>query len=394
MKTMKQHRRLISWMIMGAFLCLVQVSAAPPASGDEIGSSEENVAVSAAVAEEGAGVGAVEKESAITKVSKKKFPWLLVLAGVIAVGAVLYFTVLKKPKYTLTVTVGEGVEGTPIAGAVEYKKGTVVAYNFTAKTGYKKLTVTLDGTPIADSGNVTMNADHTLLVSATEGIEEQFTSSASSLWKPWHPSAWYVSSGYYRCNSAESVFVWEHNILNYRFQKNQYVAEVKMRRTAGSTGVNQGVALFTSSNTASVSGYMIVYSVSSSPSYGIYKIHNQNYQLPLPVPEATIKTSSTSTINSGLNAWNTLRITRSGSNYTLAINGTNVYTFSDSSYDVRYIALLGACIGTPNAWDFDHVIVTMGSSLASAPSFPAATAFSSGPVDPYETMIGRKNTEQ
>jgi hypothetical protein len=71
-------------------------------------------------------------------------------------------------EYTLTVTVGEGVTGTPVAGTSTYKKDTAVNYNYSLKSGYSKLSVTLDGAPIAASGTVTMNADHTLAASATK----------------------------------------------------------------------------------------------------------------------------------------------------------------------------------------------------------------------------------
>lgn len=380
MKMIKQHRRLISLMIMGAFLCLVQVSAAPPTDEETLGSSEENAVVSVAGAEDGPGSGAIEKVETTAKVSKKKFPWLLVVAGVVAVGAVLYFTVLKKPKYTLSVTVGEGAEGTPIAGTVEYKKGTVVNYSFTAKTGYKKLSVTLDGAAVSDSGSITMNADHTLSVSATEGIEEQFTSSASSLWRPLNSGFWSVGGGYYKCNST-TVLGWESNIYDYRFSSNQFVYETKMRRTNGWEAVGQAAGLLTSTSSSS-NGYLFVFSATGS--FWILKLNNYNF-LSGSGTYDWIKTSATSAaIHTGINQWNTIRITRSGSNYTLAINGDNVYTFSDTSHDVRYVAVAGGCFGAPNAWDYDYVIATQGSQLASAvPAAPAAVLIPGSEYNPF-----------
>ena len=85
----------------------------------------------------------------------------------VAGGAALYFLVLKKKNYTLTVTVGEGVTGTPAAGTSTNKKGTAVAYSYTLQSGYDNLSVTLDGAAVAASGSVTMNANHTLAASAT-----------------------------------------------------------------------------------------------------------------------------------------------------------------------------------------------------------------------------------
>ncbi|MCJ7526083.1 MAG: PEGA domain-containing protein, partial [Candidatus Aminicenantes bacterium] len=102
------------------------------------------------------------EESAPAIKKGKKFPWLIVALVVVAGGAAVYFLVLKKKKYTLTVTVGEGVTGTPAAGTSTNEKGTVVNYNYSLQSGYDDLSVTLDGAPVAASGTVTMNANHTL----------------------------------------------------------------------------------------------------------------------------------------------------------------------------------------------------------------------------------------
>jgi hypothetical protein len=80
----------------------------------------------------------------------------------------LYFLVLKEKNYTLTVTTGEGVTGTPVAGTSKNKKGTAITYSYALQNGYNNLSVTLDGAAIAASGTVTMNANHTLAASATQ----------------------------------------------------------------------------------------------------------------------------------------------------------------------------------------------------------------------------------
>ncbi|MCJ7525018.1 MAG: PEGA domain-containing protein, partial [Candidatus Aminicenantes bacterium] len=108
------------------------------------------------------------EESAPAIKKGKKFPWLIVALVVVAGGAAVYFLVLKKKKYTLTVTVGEGVTGTPAAGTSTNEKGTVVNYNYSLQSGYNDLSVTLDGAPVAASGTVTMNANHTLEAKATK----------------------------------------------------------------------------------------------------------------------------------------------------------------------------------------------------------------------------------
>ncbi len=119
--------------------------------------------------DEGAGPGFIEQEESTPAVKKaKKFPWLIVAAVVVIGGAALYFLVLKKKNYTLTVTSGEGVTGTPAAGTSTHKKGTVVNYSYSLQSGYGDLAVTLDGAPLPASGSVTMNADHTLAATAAK----------------------------------------------------------------------------------------------------------------------------------------------------------------------------------------------------------------------------------
>lgn len=113
----------------------------------------------------------VDQSKVIQKVGQplkqKKFPWLAVGAIVIA-GAAAFFLLSKKPKRTLTVTVSEGVDGTPISGTSTYRNGAVVNYSYTLKSGYNALTVKLDGQDVAASGTITMDGNHTLTASASK----------------------------------------------------------------------------------------------------------------------------------------------------------------------------------------------------------------------------------
>ncbi len=97
---------------------------------------------------------------------KKKFPWFLVAAGAVLVGATVYILIKKSKKYTLTINTGEGVTGVPIAGNHIYRKNETVPYSFSAQNGYGNLSVRLDGVEVAVNGTVTMNKNHTLTVSA------------------------------------------------------------------------------------------------------------------------------------------------------------------------------------------------------------------------------------
>ena len=149
----------------GAMLCFwayqAPAATAAPSPGD--------VAEAAAAPDEGDGTGFIETEATPpSQRGKAKFPWLIAAVVVVAGGIALYFLVLKKKNYTLTVNVGEGVTGTPTAGTATHKKGTVINYNYSLQSGYNNLAVTLDGAPVAASGTVTMNAGHTLEAVATK----------------------------------------------------------------------------------------------------------------------------------------------------------------------------------------------------------------------------------
>jgi hypothetical protein len=71
-------------------------------------------------------------------------------------------------QYTLNVTRGPGVNGTPGTGSFTYSAGDVVSYSYSLQTGYKDLVVKKDGSIVSSSGSFIMNGSHTLAVSATK----------------------------------------------------------------------------------------------------------------------------------------------------------------------------------------------------------------------------------
>lgn len=68
--------------------------------------------------------------------------------------------------FSLSVTLGAGTAGTPAASGA-YAQGTVVDYAYSAAPGFNNLVVTVDGAVSPASGSVTMNAAHTIAVSAS-----------------------------------------------------------------------------------------------------------------------------------------------------------------------------------------------------------------------------------
>jgi hypothetical protein len=152
-------------VMLAGFFCL---SALAPETDTGKGNAENSSGVTSSPSDEDA--PAVQEHEAPPKVAKKHFPWFWVAAGTVVVGAILYFSVIKKPEYSLSVSKGKGIGGTPVVGTFVYKKGKKVHYLFWLDYGYRNLKVMLDNAETAASGEIEMDRDHVLTVTS----EEQF----------------------------------------------------------------------------------------------------------------------------------------------------------------------------------------------------------------------------
>ena len=127
--------------------------------------------------------GKIEKQGKKKK-KKKKIPIWVIVGAAVVVGVIIYLLVKKKPKYTLTVTVGDGVNGFPAAGKYSYKKGEIVNYSYTLESGYTNLYVKLDGQDVDHTGTIRMDRNHTLVASSTEvgSIKVSSTPTDAEIW--------------------------------------------------------------------------------------------------------------------------------------------------------------------------------------------------------------------
>ena len=136
MKFTSLGHRTISLIVLIAFIALLQGGPAPA-------QTTPSDSTPAAVAGNDDETGSVEAEAEAPAVIKKhkKFPWLVAVLGAVAVGVAVYFLVIKKTKYTLTIHVGLGATGIP-AKTASYHKGEVVPYSYEAtklpNEGYRK----------------------------------------------------------------------------------------------------------------------------------------------------------------------------------------------------------------------------------------------------------------
>jgi hypothetical protein len=496
MKIAKLHRKPVSMFVAIAFTVMLCYWANQTPAAPAVPAPEKSSAMSPG-SDESESPGFIEQEEPAHAYKKgKKFPWLIVALVVIAGGAAVYFLVVKKKNYTLTVVVGEGVTGTPSSGSSSNKKGTVVNYNYALESGYSDLSVTLDGAPIAASGSVTMNGNHTLEAkanktfvltvsrgehvsgtpnsgsytysrgsnvaysyapasgysnlevkldnvmvadsgtinmdnnhtltatlyganlqvnstpagakiyldnvdsgqvtpytftfptavtkavhlryscgfkeyattvsvalgqtktvnnTATPGISETFKIPASPCWHPYVPSRWTSVYELYKYSGTASQ--WDANVYYYSFV-GDYSVSVHMNRQSGkNTGAND-IFLGTGTSMTNASGYAIQYSCDGR--YSVYRNANYNFITGSGGSTALRSWTSTPTIVQGLNKFNTIKIVKSGSNYSYYINGTLVTTFSDATYNPTYVALLFYDGGTLTKMQYNNVILTMG----------------------------------
>jgi hypothetical protein len=100
-------------------------------------------------------------------------------------------------EYVLTVTLYEGVTGTPEAGTYSYNENEEVEYSYTLQDGYTDLNVTLDGEKIENSGTISITGEHFLVVTAAQGTGEfrLTVSVATGITGTPEPGAYYYDAG-------------------------------------------------------------------------------------------------------------------------------------------------------------------------------------------------------
>ena len=75
-------------------------------------------------------------------------------------------------EYILTVSLYDGITGTPEAGTYIYNDIEEIDYSYSLKEGYTRMTVLLDGDEVDSSGTFTMDGDHYIVVAAGQGTGE------------------------------------------------------------------------------------------------------------------------------------------------------------------------------------------------------------------------------
>ncbi len=195
------------------------------------------------------------------------------------------------------------------------------------------------------------------------GFDEQFTSNLAN-WTQ-HVGGWSVSGGYATIPGTSSG-VW--STLSYNkgtFANFDY--SVRMRRATAETNANavlvRGVPTPLDAGNRWYSGYYFAFTNSGSYQVGYWS-------------NGGVFTTFTGWVAGGpvvSYGWNTLRVRMSGSTLTFYLNGTQVYSVSDSTFTSGAVGF-GRYDGTGGALDVDYATLTVISDGAGPDAAPPAAA--------------------
>jgi hypothetical protein len=189
------------------------------------------------------------------------------------------------------------------------------------------------------------------------GFKEDFADNTANFWLPDNAASWTTAGGYYTASkTTERIGM---SIYNFFYPVTSYTVESKMRWSEFK-GSDSGAPLFimlgTSTSFTNNTGYVLGYVQDGT--IGIYLVENYNFLNPPPGPPTVLYSGSSSAVNKGFN-WNTVKVVRSGTSYTLYINNTLIYAFTHSTYSPQYVMLGFGTAGVKTTCDFDYVYMTV-----------------------------------
>lgn len=287
-------------------------------------------------------------------------------------------TVTMDADHTLTATAIQGsvisVSSTP-SGAKIYlnnaDSGFTTPFTFQYTTAVTK-TVLVRLCGYGDhQQTVTANLGETATVNATmaEGIHEDFVVPAASCWTPASASFWTTSGGVYKL--TRRLDNWDSNYYNHSFSGN-YTLTAKMRRVKGGRSYSIGLLLATTTNTAAITGYIFQYSSGGSWSTWMPKSFNLKTQHGGWSWINFWKNSGAIKKGIGGDNWNTLKVVRSGSNYSFYINNVHLSSFTSATFDPHYDFLISAAQTEDVIVEYDYVYHSAGTTAGSIPGLPAS----------------------
>jgi uncharacterized protein Usg len=218
--------------------------------------------------------------------------------------------------------------------------------------------------------NVVLGQETTINAGLEKGLKEDFLANADQSffwkWKPMEGGNWTVSNGRY--NQYARVKAWNYSTYDLNFADNQYTVTVKMRRTAGDRYASNAILLSTGNNLRDSKGYLFCYVTIGWVS--AWKDIDSNYQTGGGDYRTILNWTPKGAVNDGMDAWNTMKIVRNGTNYSFYMNGTRMHSFSDSTYNPGYISILGYAGDRTASMEFDYVYIEPGKIQGSVAGLP------------------------
>ena len=194
-----------------------------------------------------------------------------------------------------------------------------------------------------------------------------------------------MTGGVFRCYAAPTESDWEYVLFNHAWTSSTYTVTVRMKRSLNNGAL--GISLGTGTSMGSAYGYY--FGTTNTASYVIVRMNGYGYA-PHNLPGASHTSVKNWTDNSAINAgdqWNVFKIVRTGSNYTFYANNTVLHSFSDSTYDLRYLAIVVDPASPNTQLDIDYIYVDFGGASTSWPGVPAP--LTSTPAT-YDLTMGSK----
>jgi len=164
---------------------------------------------------------------------------------------------------------------------------------------------------------------YTCVASTCSGFDfnEDFNDGIADNWANDGSGRWSVTGGYYRMtgNGAGTFRGSQYN-ADYC----DFVYQAKVRKTAGTTTAPMGL-FFRSNHPIPTSGSGYLFNIDTTGYYSLWKTTSGS-------ETALVSWTSSASLNTGLNAWNILKVEARGSTIKIYANGTLLNTVSDPSY--------------------------------------------------------------
>jgi hypothetical protein len=186
------------------------------------------------------------------------------------------------------------------------------------------------------------------------GFREDFADNRADFWLPDPGSSWTVNGGSFTAARAGEGF--SLAIYDFFYGESAYAVEARMRWNeagAAARDEEQFVMLGSSNSFSGNSGYLL--GCDREGGVRIYRVDNFDFQTEQSGSMTALYSGFSGAVIPGLLNWNTLRVVRSGSSYSLFINGTLVHTLVDGTYNPTHVMVGFHGVGTRTVGELDHV---------------------------------------